>query len=64
MDVNFRLKNQLVSSFLADPGLGIGMAYMVLQEPYESYVLSRAQDADVSPFESSNGCSVPIVRHV
>ena len=64
MDANFRLKNQLVSSFSADPGLGIGMAYMVLWELYESYVLSRAQDADVSPFKSGDGCSVPIVHGV
>ena len=64
MDANFRLKNQLVSSFSADPGLGIGMAYMVPQEPYESYVFSRAQDADVSLFKSSDGCSVPIVLGV
>lgn len=48
MDANFRLKNQLVSSFSSDPGLGIGMAYMVPREGYDSYVLSRASDADVS----------------
>lgn len=52
MDANFRLKNQLVSSFSTDPGLGIGMAYMVPREQYEAYVLSRASDADVSPFRS------------
>ncbi|EDR07081.1 uncharacterized protein LACBIDRAFT_328410 [Laccaria bicolor S238N-H82] len=48
MDANFRLKNQLVSSFSSDPGLGIGMAYMVPREGYDSYVLSRASDADIS----------------
>lgn len=50
MDANFRLKSQVVSSFSADPGLGIGMAYMVPRQPYESYVLSRANDADVRGF--------------
>jgi hypothetical protein len=47
MDANFRLKNQLVSNYSADPGLGTGMAYMVERVPYESYVLSRADEADV-----------------
>lgn len=47
MDANFRLKNQLVSNYSQDPGLGIGLAYMVPRKPYESYVLSRASDADV-----------------
>jgi hypothetical protein len=48
MDANFRLKNQLVSNYSQDPGLGIGWAYMLPREPYEGYVLSRAKDADVS----------------
>ncbi|EDR02155.1 uncharacterized protein LACBIDRAFT_332551 [Laccaria bicolor S238N-H82] len=48
MDANFCLKNQLVSSFSSDPGLGIGMAYMVPREGYDSYVLSWASDADIS----------------
>jgi len=47
MDANFRLKNQLVSNYSQDPGLGIGWAYMVPREPYEAYVLGRANDADV-----------------
>ncbi len=47
MDANFRLKNQLVSNYSQDPGLGTGWAYMVRREPYEEYVLSRADDADV-----------------
>jgi hypothetical protein len=50
MDANFRLKNQLVSSYSADPGLGIGMVYMVDRIPYERYVLSQASDADVCVF--------------
>lgn len=49
MDANFRLKNQLVSNYSQDPGLGIGWAYMLPRPLYEKYVLSRATDADVSP---------------
>lgn len=48
MDANFRLKNQIVSNYSQDPGLGVGWAYMVDREPYERYVLSRANDKDVS----------------
>ncbi|PPQ77497.1 hypothetical protein CVT26_006143 [Gymnopilus dilepis] len=48
MDANFRLKNQLVSNYSQDPGLGIGWAYMVPRKPYEAYVLSRANDDDIS----------------
>lgn len=48
MDANFRLKNQLVSNYSQDPGLGIGWAYMVPRKPYEKYVLSQANDKDVS----------------
>lgn len=48
MDANFRLKNQMVSNYSQDPGLGIGWAYMVPRVPCERYVLSRAKDADVS----------------
>ncbi|PPQ81774.1 hypothetical protein CVT26_010082 [Gymnopilus dilepis] len=48
MDANFRLKNQLVSNYSQDPGLGIGWAYMVPRKPYEQYVLSRANDDDIS----------------
>ena len=49
MDANFRLKNQLISNYSQDPGLGIGWSYMTLHIPYEKYVLSRASDTDVSP---------------
>jgi len=42
------LKNQLVSNYSTDPGLGIGMAYMIKWEPYEKYAKSRASEADVS----------------
>ena len=48
MDANFRLKNQLVSNYSQDPGLGIGWAYLVPREPYEEYVLGQLTDADVS----------------
>lgn len=48
MDANFRLKNQLVSNYSQDPGLGIGMAYMVPRESYENYILSRSDDNDAS----------------
>jgi hypothetical protein len=47
MDANFRLKNQLVSTYLQDPGLEIGMAYMLPHEQYESYVLDQANDGVV-----------------
>lgn len=50
MDANFRLKNQLVSNYSQDPGLGIGWAYMLPREDYEGYVLSRVNDEDVSSF--------------
>jgi len=50
IDANFRLKNQLVSNYSQDPGLGIGWAYMLPREEYESYVLSRAKDEDMSSY--------------
>jgi len=48
IDANFWLKNQLVSNYSQDLGLGIGLAYMLPREEYEAYVLSRASDGDVS----------------
>lgn len=48
MDANFRLKEQLVSSHSRDPGLCDGEGYFVRRVPYEMYVLSRADEADVS----------------
>lgn len=47
MDANFRLKNQIVSNYSQDPGLGTGWAYMGPREEYESYVLSQVDDNDV-----------------
>ncbi|KAF9472049.1 hypothetical protein BDN70DRAFT_819206, partial [Pholiota conissans] len=48
LDANFRLKNQLVSNYSTDPGLGTGWAYMVRREPYERYVLSQVDANDLS----------------
>lgn len=48
LDANFRLKNQLRSSYTVDPGLGTGWAYFLPLEEYFSYVLSCASDQDVS----------------
>jgi len=50
MDANFRLKNNLVSNYSQDPGLGTGWAYLIPRVAYEMYVLSRASDKDVSLF--------------
>ena len=47
MDANFRLKNNLVSNFSQDPGLGNGSAYMVARPQYEEYILSQADSEDV-----------------
>lgn len=60
IDANFRLKNQLVSKYSVDPGLGVGASYMVPREPYEEYVLSRASDADV---RASSPCTLPHTNH-
>lgn len=62
LDVNFHLKNQLVSNYSRDPGLGIGMSYMVPWEPYKSYVLSCASDADVlvPPLEAHRGFTATV----
>lgn len=47
IDANFQLKNQLVSNYSQDLGLGIDLAYMLPCEEYEAYVLSRASDGNV-----------------
>lgn len=47
LDANFRLKNNLTSNYSSDPGLGIGMAYMLPRGPYGEYVLSQADEEDV-----------------
>lgn len=51
-DANFRLKEQLVSSHSRDPGLVDGLGYFVARKDYESYVISRASEADVSSCNS------------
>ncbi|KAF9036137.1 hypothetical protein BJ165DRAFT_1417138 [Panaeolus papilionaceus] len=48
MDANFRLKNQLISNWSQDPGLGVGLAYMLPRTDYEAYVSSMTSDSDVS----------------
>ncbi|PPR05446.1 hypothetical protein CVT24_007945, partial [Panaeolus cyanescens] len=48
MDANFRLKNQLVSSYKQDPGLGAGLAYMVPPQEHDAYALKNATQDDVS----------------
>ncbi|PPR03501.1 hypothetical protein CVT24_012668 [Panaeolus cyanescens] len=48
MDANFRLKNQIVSNYSQDPGLGTGMAYMLDRKEYEGYVRGQATDDDIS----------------
>jgi len=47
MNANFRLKNNLVSNYSQDPGLGVGWAYVLRRNPYEKYVTSQATDEDV-----------------
>ncbi len=47
MDTNFRLKNQILSSFSRDPGLGIGWAYFVPKEAFDQYIRSHTSDEDV-----------------
>lgn len=48
INVNFCLKNQLVSLFSQDSGLGIGWAYFVAHTSYEQYVMNNTSDVDVS----------------
>lgn len=47
MDANFHLKNQMVSSYSRDPGLGIGWGYFVPKDPYDKFVLNHTLDEDV-----------------
>ncbi|SJL10439.1 uncharacterized protein ARMOST_13825 [Armillaria ostoyae] len=48
MDANFCLKNQMVSSYSRDPGLGIGLGYFVPRAPFEEYVINHTSDEDIS----------------
>ena len=56
MDANFRLKNQLVSNYSVDPGLGRGWSYTVPREPFEAYVQSRVGDIDIAVSASISFC--------
>ncbi|KAG7098900.1 hypothetical protein E1B28_000800 [Marasmius oreades] len=48
IDFNFKLKNQLVSSWSRDPGYDDGWAYFVPHKPYEEHVLAHTDDSDIS----------------
>ncbi|SJL12089.1 uncharacterized protein ARMOST_15510 [Armillaria ostoyae] len=48
MDANFHLKNQMISSYSRDPGLGIGLGYFVSKDLFEAYVLNHTSDEDIS----------------
>ncbi|THU85159.1 hypothetical protein K435DRAFT_869556 [Dendrothele bispora CBS 962.96] len=48
MDANFRLKNQLMSSYSQDPGLGIGLAYFVGRDRYEEHIKRLLHEDDIS----------------
>ncbi|KAH7904972.1 hypothetical protein BJ138DRAFT_1118902 [Hygrophoropsis aurantiaca] len=45
---NFRLKNQLISSYAVDPGLGTGMSYFGALPGYREFLLERINDKDIS----------------
>ncbi|KIJ63696.1 hypothetical protein HYDPIDRAFT_91702, partial [Hydnomerulius pinastri MD-312] len=44
------LKNQLLSSYAQDPGLGTGLSYFVPNKPYCKFILDCVSDKDVSVF--------------
>ncbi|KAK0209542.1 hypothetical protein IW262DRAFT_1450772 [Armillaria fumosa] len=48
MDANFRLKNQLVSSFSRDLGLGIGWAYFVPWLTFDEHIRKHISEEDIS----------------
>ncbi|PPQ73936.1 hypothetical protein CVT26_006557 [Gymnopilus dilepis] len=60
IDANFRLKNQLVSNYSVDPGLGTGLSYTIKREPYEQYLKSRANDLDIDE-SRPKGCGLQAV---
>jgi len=47
MDANFRLKQQLVSSYSQDPLYGDGWSYFVQKSGFDKFVLSNTSDDDV-----------------
>jgi len=64
LDANFRLKNNLVSNYSQDPGLGTGWAYLLPRLAYEAYVLSKASDEEVSHTYSPKSVRTPILSQI
>ncbi|PPR05742.1 hypothetical protein CVT26_008495 [Gymnopilus dilepis] len=60
IDANFRLKNQLVSNYSSDPGLGTGLSYTIKRKPYEEYVRSRGNDVNIDE-SRPKGCGLQAV---
>lgn len=50
IDACFRFKRRHISSYEKDPELGPGFAYVVAWEPYNQYLLERANQNEVSGF--------------
>ncbi|KAJ7444965.1 hypothetical protein B0H11DRAFT_2249680 [Mycena galericulata] len=48
LDACFRLKRQMVSSELRDPGLGTGWAYMVEDGPYRAFLRTATKQKEMS----------------
>jgi hypothetical protein len=48
MDACFRLKRRLVSSYLKDPSLAEGLAYMVASSSFREFLLSVTDQKEVS----------------
>ncbi|KAJ7429163.1 hypothetical protein B0H11DRAFT_1702421 [Mycena galericulata] len=48
LDACFRLKRQMVSSELRDPGLGTGWAYMVEDGPYRKFLRTATKQKEMS----------------
>ncbi|KAL0571405.1 hypothetical protein V5O48_010556 [Marasmius crinis-equi] len=69
IDFNFHLKNQLVSSWTRNPGLGDGLSYFVLRAPYEAYISEHVDEADVSTcvgfaaLAQQNSCATQGLRY-
>lgn len=47
MDSCFRFKRHDISSYIKDPELGAGLAYLVEWASYEKYLHSRAKQSEV-----------------
>ncbi|KAJ6509612.1 hypothetical protein DFH09DRAFT_942560, partial [Mycena vulgaris] len=48
LDACFRLKRQMVSSEVKDPGLGTGWAYVLENAPYQHFLLSMTDQKEMS----------------